>query len=160
MTIQKPTLKDIPKLIPLWMDEIEYHHTLDSEYYLPNPTDETGVSEEEKYLEKAIKYDDPFILVAKKDDDIAGFVTFEEGRADYPDTKIEHYGEVLELFVDKQYRKQGIGKQLLAAAEAHFAQRNVSWIKLQATMYNTPAIQFYERLGYENKQVLMFKKAR
>jgi GNAT superfamily N-acetyltransferase len=64
---------------------------------------------------------------------------------------IEHQGlmaEIDELFVLPQARAQGIGAQLLAAAERALAARGCVRLQLQLGVGNAAARAFYERRGY------------
>jgi len=152
----KPELNQLNKIIALWEKQYDYHHDLDNEYYVGNNSELK--LEFEKYLIKAIKNNDPNILVALENDELIGFITFEKADSDYFDTNIEEYGEIIELFVDKSYRQKGVGKKLMQAIEDHFSKLGINWIELQASTYNKSAINFYDNLGYENKQTVMFKK--
>lgn len=156
MKIVKPSTKDIPQLIRLWEQQYQLHHSLDSKYYVPNS--EPLTKEFERYLSRAIKQNKPHILIAKSRGQIIGFITFSSESTSYFDTQIKKFGEVLELFVDEKFHKQGIGKNLLTAAEKHFAKLGLKHIKLECSMFNQSAIQFYQRLGYINRQALLFKQ--
>ena len=52
------------------------------------------------------------------------------------------------LVVDGDHRKQGVGRRLLAYAEAWAAQHGCSVVRLSSTVARTEAHAFYERLGY------------
>jgi GNAT superfamily N-acetyltransferase len=54
------------------------------------------------------------------------------------------------LVVDRDHRKQGIGRRLLADAEEWAAQRGCSVVRLSSTVQRIEAHQFYERAGYTN----------
>lgn len=64
---------------------------------------------------------------------------------------IEHQGlmaEIDEFFVLPQARAQGIGAQLLAAAERALAARGCVRLQLQLAVGNAAARSFYARRGY------------
>lgn len=54
------------------------------------------------------------------------------------------------LVVDREYRKQGIGRRLLAHAEEWAAANGCSFVRLSSSMKRTEAHAFYERAGYTN----------
>ncbi len=68
---------------------------------------------------------------------------------------IEHQGlmaEIDEFFVLPQARAQGIGAQLLAAAERALAARGCVRLQLQLGVDNAAARAFYERRGYASRR--------
>jgi GNAT superfamily N-acetyltransferase len=54
------------------------------------------------------------------------------------------------LVVDRDYRKQGIGRRLLARAEEWAARHGCSVVRLTSSVKRVEAHAFYERLGYTN----------
>lgn len=153
--ITKPTLADIEALLGLWKDQCDYHFGLDSAYYVPSSPE---LSEEFRaYLQKAIAANEPHILVAKQAGNIVGFITFEEGRADYFDTAITKYGEVIELHVKQDLRRGGVGAALMAAAEKFFKEHGIAQLKIQCSSFNDMALSFYHKNGYTDRQILLFK---
>jgi GNAT superfamily N-acetyltransferase len=64
------------------------------------------------------------------------------------------------LVVDRDYRKQGIGRKLLAHAEQWATQQRCSIVRLWSSSTRTEAHAFYERAGYLNiKTQYSFLKA-
>jgi ribosomal protein S18 acetylase RimI-like enzyme len=54
-------------------------------------------------------------------------------------------GYVLNMFVEPDYRRRGLGKSLMDAGEAELARRGLSFCVLHATRMGVP---LYERLGW------------
>ena len=54
------------------------------------------------------------------------------------------------LVVDREYRKRGIGRRLLARAEEWAAQQACSVVRLTSNEKRIEAHAFYERAGYTN----------
>lgn len=54
------------------------------------------------------------------------------------------------LVVDREYRKQGIGRRLLARAEDWAAAKGCAFVRLSSSVKRTEAHAFYERSGYTN----------
>jgi GNAT superfamily N-acetyltransferase len=84
------------------------------------------------------------VLMAEWDGRPAGYVLFFnyyssfEGRA----------GLFLEdIYVRDEYRGKGIGKMLLARVASIAREQNYFGVRWQVLDWNTPAIEFYERLG-------------
>lgn len=158
MQITKPTIADIPQLLPLWEEQYKYHHSLDSVYYVPYSKELTNKIS--TYLLKAIEKDEPHILIAKENNEMAAFITFEQETEEYFDTQIKKYGVVIELYISALFRRKGIGKALMEAAEEQFLQMGISDVKVASSSANDVALSFYEDLGYKNRQTLLYKKIR
>ncbi|MBN1331938.1 GNAT family N-acetyltransferase [Candidatus Dojkabacteria bacterium] len=141
---------EISKIIPLWEAQEDFHCKIDSVYYRADP----GSVE---YLKNAIKTGSPAIFAAKDESDYVGFITISIEKVDYHDTNIDEYGEIIELFVKPDFRGQGIGKILLDNAHAYLAKKNIKWIKLYCSSFNSDALAFYEKLGFTDRQRVLFK---
>jgi ribosomal-protein-alanine N-acetyltransferase len=57
-------------------------------------------------------------------------------------------GHVITLDVTASARRQGLGRRLMAELEGRFRIAGVPLVQLETAVTNTPAIRFYERLGY------------
>ena len=96
ISIRKATLDDLPTILPLWKKQTDYHHELDPTYY------QTYNSKEETtYLTDALKKQKPLIFLAFDKNQIIGLVTFQIDKPSYEDTNFAVFGEILELYVEK-----------------------------------------------------------
>lgn len=66
-------------------------------------------------------------------------------------------GDVLELYVDYQFRNKGIGAKLMDAAEKHLRSKGCDAINLEVFVPNKRAHEFYKKCGYEDRSVWLFK---
>ena len=60
-----------------------------------------------------------------------------------------HRGWIYYLAADPDRRRQGIGKQLVAAAQTWLKDHGIAKLQLMIRDSNTPVVSFYERLGFE-----------
>ncbi len=67
------------------------------------------------------------------------------------------YAYIFLLYVKPSHRRQGLGKYLLETAEYWAKQRGDQQIGLQVFLNNTPALDLYEKLGYQSQSSLMIK---
>jgi ribosomal protein S18 acetylase RimI-like enzyme len=88
-------------------------------------------------------------LVATEDDIVVGTVM-----AGYEG----HRGWVNYLAVDPSQRRRGIGRTLMAAAEAGLVARGCPKLSVQVRADNPEAVAFYERLGFAPDAVISLGK--
>jgi ribosomal-protein-alanine N-acetyltransferase len=93
----------------------------------------------DSYLE-AIHSDHAFIIVASDNDKVAGFVVL---YLTPPES------ELPDIVVDKSYRGQGLGRQLLEKATEELGKQKVDTIFLEVRESNAPARALYESFGFE-----------
>lgn len=69
-----------------------------------------------------------------------------------------HRGWLYYLAVADSARRQGIARQLIAAAEAWCTARGVPRLNLMVRAGNDPVIGFHHRLGYRTSDVVVLQK--
>ena len=91
------------------------------------------------YIE-AINSDHAFIIVAMDEKMVAGFAVFylTPPEAELPD-----------IVVEKSYRGQGLGNQLLSYAATELTSKNIDTLFLEVRESNIPARGLYNKNGFE-----------
>lgn len=93
-------------------------------------------------------------LVAESGNGIAGFIGL---------LKVQTYehpipiGYILAFSVSEAHQRQGIGRALLAAAEAYFRSEGITDIRVNSGLHREEAHRFYQAMGYQNTG-LRFRK--
>jgi len=64
-----------------------------------------------------------------------------------------HRGWVYYLAVDESHRGEGLGRQLMLAAEDWLRERGVVKLQLMVRSANAGVLDFYDHLGYEDSDV-------
>jgi GNAT superfamily N-acetyltransferase len=75
---------------------------------------------------------------------------------DLDDGDIE-FGLVADLVVRKAYRRTGLGRELMAAAEACARGNDVRWLRISVMAANGGARQMYESMGFSEIYVELEK---
>jgi ribosomal protein S18 acetylase RimI-like enzyme len=86
-------------------------------------------------------------LLMAREDEISGFVMFTVEVGGYEQDV--RRGIVENLYVEPQYRNEGIGGKLLTQAEEKLADQGVDVVALEVMANNEGGRQFYRRHGYE-----------
>jgi len=89
--------------------------------------------------------DENAVFVADQDGQLLGWVHAHIYRLLVDDPEVEIGG----LIVDQTVRGQGIGEQLMQAAETWAKKMGCSSVYLRSNTIRTPAHEFYKRIGYE-----------
>ncbi len=107
-------------------------------------------------LRRLIKDPNAAVLVAERDSLVVGMCTVqmvistaEGGRS----------GWVEDLIVHSKFRGQGIGRELLAAAESWAEDHKVSRLQLLADSHNKPAAEFYHAQGWDTTNLICRRKS-
>ena len=85
-------------------------------------------------------------LVAEVDDYVIGYVMFW--------IKYEYQGHIISIAVDKNYRRQGAGTQLLVKAISILALLNIDTIYLEVNENNAAAVEFYKNFNFKIDRIV------
>lgn len=91
------------------------------------------------------------LLVAREDDDVVGFVLFDQQVGDYEQDADR--GLVRYIYVRPSHRGEGIGSALLERAETRLFEGGADTVALEVLATNDAARRFYRRHGYEPHRV-------
>ena len=95
------------------------------------------------------------IFVACDGDKVVGFI----GCVSYLAFELENEGmKIIALAVSKEYRRKGIGTQLLKTAEQWAKENNIEVILLNSGLPRENAHKFYESQGYFKKSYGFIKR--
>lgn len=94
-------------------------------------------------------------LVARRSGTVVGFLTFDVESGRYRQTVTR--GIIHNIYVRETDRSEGIGHELLTAAEEELDARGVDVVSLQVMAANESALRFYRRHGYESHRVELEK---
>jgi RimJ/RimL family protein N-acetyltransferase len=103
-------------------------------------------SDERRYLRALRRHPDAVVLVAELDGRLVGRLSL--ARDPHPASR--HVAD-LGLMVAKSFRRQGIGRALLAAAVKWARENGITKLELHVFPHNEAAIRLYERFGFERE---------
>ncbi len=99
------------------------------------------------------------VLVAELNEEVAGFVTIlaKVKSEEIEEGEIE-YGLVSDVVVASKYRKRGIGRKLLEAAESYAKSNGVRWLRIGVLAENHSADGLYDSMGFKRLYIEREKK--
>ena len=116
------------------------------EAWLLNTDGWRTVADERRYLRALRRHPDAIVFVADDEGAIVGRLSI----ARDPHSASRHVAD-LGLMVASTHRRRGIGKALLEQAASWARDAGVSKLELHVFPWNEPAIQLYERFGFERE---------
>ncbi|UJG41940.1 MAG: GNAT family N-acetyltransferase [Candidatus Heimdallarchaeum aukensis] len=153
--VSEATLKDIPKIVLLWGEAINWHASLDQSFILQ----ENGEEKYASFLREAIFSEKQTILKAEKDNkEVLGFIFgYISDKSMFFRRKITAH--ISDIVVHKDYRNKGIGTTLMETFEKGFAKKhNASSITLYVHPLNEIALKFYKKLKFKEQLRLLIKE--
>jgi len=151
--IRKARKKDLAEIkrVDGWDQQLNSYSGLDK--LDPTHEENTGTSYYKKYLLGKKKW----CYVAEADGKIVGYVLFNiEKRKDF--FRIKKVGYIDLLFIDKKYRKKGISKMFVNKAYEIFKKEGMEFAKLEVQTDNKDAIKVWQKHGFREYRVHMWKK--
>lgn len=154
VTIRDAQPPDIDQLAMIYREDAAYHTALAPDPYVVPEPDEMAL-----VLREQLGAPGSNILVAETREGVIGFITIDIRRAgDRPGMLQSRTSGWLGIAVGEEYHEQGIGSQLMTEAEHRATAIGADEIVLDCHAANTPAIHFYERLGYRTRETHGFRR--
>jgi ribosomal protein S18 acetylase RimI-like enzyme len=101
------------------------------------------------------------IYVAEHEGLVIGFIAgiiFEWSEEELLECVPLKSGRILELFIDSNFRGQGVGTMLTEKMERYFRQNGCDVSRVEVFEPNVKAHDFYQKLGYHDRMFDMIKK--
>ena len=140
LEIREANKEDIKSIARVYVDSWkDTYHRLVPNDYLDKLTYEEA---EKKWNDFLNNEHEPFIYVSLNDaGDVIGFAsgkTIDEGNFD---------GELYSLYLSKESRGLGIGRQLISVIAKHFKEKGINSLMVWVMKQNKSGLGFYERMG-------------
>lgn len=151
MEIRPAKPEDVPAVLPMVAKICALHETWDPAKYgfLPNPQDRYH-----RWLTQ--RADDPrsVFIVAQREQTIVAFLigTVE---AEIPIYRVKEFGFIHDLWVEEEYRNEGIARQIVMLAIEEFKAKGVTQIRLDTAAANDPARKLFTSCGFRVSTIEM-----
>jgi ribosomal protein S18 acetylase RimI-like enzyme len=136
--------KDIPKIVELWKEFIDFHKIRDSFF----SRSKEGPGNFGKFIAENLRKDSAVVFVAEKNGDVIAHIL--ATIQDYPPAfEIKRYGVVNDLAVTTEYRRFGIGQHLFHMAKDWFSKKGISRIEIEVAVSNEVSTSFWEKRKFK-----------
>ncbi len=152
------------KVRPMFYSEIEEVSKLAMKLLNePNVSDNNVLANEEnrklwiEVISNLLARDRSSIAIAELNNKIVGYSVFNLNASE-PFKVKERWCYISDLYVEKEYRRKGIGSELIKYIEEQAKQRDVKKIRLIIWKENEPAMEFYRKNDFKIVGYLLEKQ--
>jgi GNAT superfamily N-acetyltransferase len=136
--------RDIELVMPLAKELYDYHHGLDSAI---NSGDQ-GEARLRADLSEALASDNCFLLLALVENNVVGYSLATIDEAKQGEFYRDRFGKFCHVFVEKQYRRMGLSRDMFERLLKWFEDEGVKHITLAVHVRNDIGMDFWRRLGF------------
>jgi len=151
MDMISATDSEVPGMVEVWKEFMDFHSHIDP-YFART---EEGSSKFEEWLRSLMKSDNALVLVAKEDGQVTAYSLSQICKR-HPLFKEVDYGYIYDLAVKSEYRRRGIGKQMLKRILEWFESHHIDRIELMVLAKNQIGYSFWKKHGFEVVAHCMF----
>jgi len=140
---RKATEQDIPRIIELWKEFIDFHKARDAFF----SRSKEGPENFGNFILENINKDDAIVYVAEANREVVAHIlaTIQS----YPPAfKIKKYGLVNDLAVTSGYRRKGIGGHLFGMVKEWFAEKGMKRIEIEVATSNEVSTSFWNKMAF------------
>jgi ribosomal protein S18 acetylase RimI-like enzyme len=112
---------------------------------------ESDIELAKQFIQTRLGNNESVIFVAFADDQSKP-VGFTQLYPTYSSVRVVKNWILNDLYVDKEYRKQGIGEKLIAAAMNFAKQNEAKFVQLSTAVDNYTAQSLYEQIGFKKQE--------
>jgi len=156
-TIRPTVPEDADGIARTFLESAEYHACLDPERYSV-PALATIVTRYRDGQQHPQCGEQGVTLVAELNGEIAGFVDVRLFQPQDPMHRATTFCHVSEIAVSRQHQTQGIGRELMRAAQDWGRQQGAEFALLEYHAANQRAALFYQRMGYNVATITAIKR--
>ncbi|MDF5712418.1 MAG: GNAT family N-acetyltransferase [Rhizonema sp. NSF051] len=144
LIIRSATITDVPAILPMVAKICALHESWDSAKFgfLPHPEQRY-----EGWLTRLASQERSVLLVAEDELRLVGFLAAIVER-EVPIYRLQEFAFIHEIWVEQEYRHQGIARQMVMLSIERFDQMGVKQIRLDTAEVNEAARQLFASCGF------------
>lgn len=152
MEVVKARKPNIPPILEIWKELMDFHVPFDSRYTLSDGAEESMG----KNLERLIEAEDTLVIIAVENTKPLGFGI---ARIDkYPPVFVKQIcGSIADLAVSSGHRRKGIGELMLKEMLDWFQSRRIDRVELRVASMNTVGYSFWRKHGFTDYMHIMYR---
>ena len=142
--IRRATEQDLPQMVELMKDLMDFHAVRNPIFTIRPDADQAW----QAFVRKNMASDQAAVFVAERDDRVVGYCM--ALISNYPPLlAVATYGDLTDLMVHADYRRQGIGESLVSEVRAWYGQRGIHRIEVRVAVTNEISTGFWRKMGFK-----------
>ncbi len=152
MEVVKARKSDIPDILEIWKELMDFHVPFDSRYTRSDDAEESMGEN----LERLIEAEDALVIVGVENTKVLGFGI---ARIDkYPPVFIKQTcGSIADLAVCSGHRRKGLGELMLKEMLDWFQSQGIDRVELRVASMNTVGYSFWRKHGFTDYMHIMYR---
>lgn len=143
ITVREAVQNDVPALVELWKEMMDFHKERD-QFFTRTATGHEGWTE---FITGHISNENSCVMAAECDGQIVGHcLTFITENPPVITTK--RYGLFQELAVTTNYRRCGVGEELVKEMLKWFQDHDLKRIEVRVSVHNELSMAFWRKVGF------------
>ena len=135
--------KHVPETVEIWREFIDFHVEKDPIYDRSDDAHHFF----ERYLKGFMESEESQVLVALDHKQVVGYSIARVAHHS-PVFQSRTYGDIAEIAVKKEYRRQSIGEALLTQIKKWFTHQGINRIETRVSTRNEVACLFWKKYGF------------
>jgi len=144
--IVEATESHVPDTVELWREFMDHHKEIDPRF----PMREDAHVGFEQHLRDLMRAEDTLVLVALDEGRVVGFSISQVQEYAPIWVEREAYGFIDTMAITSDYRRQGIGKQMLGRILEWFAAQDIDRTELSVAARNQVGYSFWKKHGFQD----------
>ena len=142
ITIRPATVDDVPHILRLWRELMDYHAARDRIFTVPPD----GPENCQAWIEHNIQSDRSLVLVAESTCAVVGYCI--AVITPYPPVlALKEYCEIYDLAVTEAHRRRGVGEALFERVKAWCREKAIQRIEAKVAVTNDLSTRFWRKMG-------------
>lgn len=152
MEVVEARKSDIPSILEIWKELMDFHVPFDSRYTLSDGAEESMGEN----LARLIVAEDALVIVGGENTKVLGFGIAKIDK--YPPVFVKQIcGSIADLAVSSGHRRKGIGELMLKEMLDWFQSQGIDRVELRVASMNTVGYSFWRKHGFVDYMHIMYR---
>ena len=151
--IVKADTTHLDEIAELWVELMSIHKEFDAAFFKDTESNKKNIK---ATFEHFLTNSNSLLLVLIVEEKVKGFVTASNNWIKYSNYNSVHSCEIGDIMIDKKFRKEGLGKQLIDGVKDWAREKDIHTIELNVFAKNSSGIDFFKGAGLKERFKILY----